>query len=293
MSSRRLSLLVGVVVLGSAVCLESPAFGQARTQQAPAAPGAAFKRADMDQRNLAGQASSPEEQQAWDKVSKEVDLKKRSQAAEDYLQRFPEGGFGAYAHEIIAVYARQKNDLPKFYEHGEKAVAGLPNSVALMVSLSSAYADDQKPDLAIRHGEAALKILPTMMPPLEMAPGTWPVRRDQYLSEAYYGVGTAYLFNAFNSSDAALMDKGIDYLKKSLELAPRDERTQFRLAFGYQLQGDMENAIQGYARTVVLGGANSKLARQYLEQAYTKVHGSTKDLDKLLDEQKKLVGDGN
>ncbi len=241
-------------------------------------------------RTPAGQASSQAEMQVWTRVSNETNLKRKSQAAEDYLKQYPEGGFAPWAHEIIAVNAHQNSDMDRFFEHAEKAVAGLPNEVSLMSSLSAAYAEKQQPDPAIRHGEAALAILPTMERPEEYLPETWPQRRDQFMADAHYGTGTAYLFKAFQEGGSSpLMAKATEHLQKAAELMPRDERIRFRLGFAWDLQGNLENAVVEYARSVALEGVNSLVARQYLEQAYQKLHGNRKDLDKLVAEQKKYL----
>ena len=261
-------------------------------QQAPATPGAVFKEMDMSQRQVQGQASTQKEQQAWQNVTNALDMKVKAKAAEDYLLDYPEGVFAPYCHEILAVYARQNNDLKSFYDHGEKAVAQLPDSVALLASLSAAYADEMKPAPAIEKGRRALELLPTMERPPEYLPETWPQRRRMMLCDAHYGLGTALLFQAFNSdNDPKLMAEAIENLVEATQSDPSDERSWFRLGFGYQLKGDIENAALGYARAASLNAPNSFTARQYLEQAYTALHGNTKGMDKFISDQKRYVDD--
>ncbi len=261
-------------------------------QQAPTPPGAVFKEMDMNQRQVLGQASTEKEHQAWQIVVNSLDPKAKARAAQEYLDAYPTGGFAPYAHEILAVDARQKNDLKAFFAHGEMATAQLTDSVALMASLSAAYADEMKPDQALEKGNRVLEILPTMERPPEYMEETWPQRRKLIMGDAHYGVGTALLFKAFNSdNDPKLMAEALDHLTKATELDPRDERSRFRLGFGYQLKGDLENAEIEYARAVSLNGANSFTARQYLEQAYNAVHGNTNGIDKFIDQQKRWIDD--
>jgi hypothetical protein len=259
-------------------------------QQTPTTPGAVFRDMDMSQRETLGQATTEKEHQVWQNVVGALDTKVKAKAAQDYLDAYPEGGFAAYAHEILAVYARQNNDLKGFFEHGEKAIAQLPDSVALLASLSAAYADDMKPEPALERGRRALELLPTMERPPEYMAETWPQRRKMMMGDAHYGVGTALLFKAFNSNkDPKLMAEALDNLVQATQLDLRDERSLFRLGFGYQLKGDLKDATLQYARACALNGPNSFTARQYLEQTYTAVNGSTKGLDKFIDEQKKFI----
>lgn len=237
-----------------------------------------------------GREPSPAEVQAWNRVNMEFDLKRKGRLAEDYLKQHPEGAFVPYAHEVIAVNALQSSKMDAFFEHAELAVAGLPNEVSLMSALSAAYAEKQEPGPALRHGEAALAILPTMERPAEYSEESWPQRRARFLGDSHYGVGTAYLFNAYQQgSGSPLMAKAMDHLRKAAELVPQDDRVRFRLGFGYQLNGDWENAALEYARVIALGGVNSLAARQYLEQSYQKVHGNTRGLDKFISEQKEYL----
>lgn len=237
-----------------------------------------------------GQMPTQAETQIWNRVANEPNLKRKTQAAEEYLKAYPQGGYAPYAHEIIAVAAHQENRMERFFEHAELAVAGLPSEVSLMSSLSAAYAEKQQPDPAIRHGEAALAILPTMERPEEYMAEVWPQRRDQFMADAHYGTGTAYLFKGFQEgSGSPLMTKAVDHLVKASELLPQDEKIRFRLGFAWQLSGNLENAVLEYARAVALDGVNSLMARQYLEQSYQELHGSRKDLDKLVADQKKYL----
>ena len=273
------------------ICVGSLPGVQAQ-QPGSTTPGAVFRDMDMSQRQVLGQATTEKEHQAWQSVLGALDTKVKAKAAEDYLAAFPQGGFAPYAHEILAVFARQNNDVKAFFDHGEKAIAQLPDSVALLASLSAAYADDMKPEPALQRGKRALELLPTMERPPEYMAETWPQRRKMMMGDAHYGVGTALLFQAFNSdNDPKLMADALDNLVQATQLDPRDERSRFRLGFGYQLKGDMKNATLEYARACALNGPNSFTARQYLEQTYASVNGNTKGLDKFIDEQKKYIDD--
>ncbi len=239
---------------------------------------------------VVSQGPSADETQVWQQVAGASDHRRRAQAAEAYLESYPEGSYAPYAHEIIAVTAHRDSNMDLFIRHAELAVAGLPDEVSLMSSLSVAYAERQEPDPAIRHGEAALAILPTMDRPQAYSAESWPNRRDQFMADAHYGTGTGYLFKAFQQgSGSPLMPKALDHLIKATELLPRDERNHFRLGFAWQINGELDKAVLEYARAAALEGANLALARRYLEQAYQSLHGNRRDLDKLVTEQKRYL----
>ena len=84
------------------------------------------------------------------------------------------------------------------------------------------------------------------------------------------------------------MTPAMQHLQEATRLDPVNQAAQFYLGFGYQLQNDLESAIPCYAKAAALEGSNTALAKQQLEQAYKKVHGDTKGVEKLISEQKKL-----
>lgn len=234
-------------------------------------------------------ASSDAERKAWNKVAGEEDLKKKAEAAEDYLKDFAAGVYAPYAHEIVAVYARQSNDLPKFFEHGELAVASLPESLMLEVGLAVAYAEQQKPEPALKHGERALTVLPTLVAAQGEEGTVTEEHRRAMLADANYAVGTAHLFRGFNAKDRMEIADALTFLEAAVAQSPKDERCQFRLAFGYMITRQSDKAVNGFARTVALEGPNVRMARQYLEQAYKAKNGSLDGLEALIIEQKTLL----
>lgn len=280
--------LLSIFTYVACAALALAAFGGSLAAQQ--APGAVFREMDMSQRTVLAEPTSEKEAQAWQKVNSSVDIKAKAKAAEDYLKAFPEGGFAPYCHEILAVVARQQKDTQSFFEHGEKAVAVLTDSVALLANLSAAYADAMEPKLALARGKSALEVLPTMECPPEYLPETWPERRALMMVEAHYGVGTAYLFEAYNAGgDANLMSSALEHLAQATQLDPRDERSRFRLGFAYHMSGDLENAALEYARAAALNGPNYLMARQYLEQVFASLHGNTSGVDGFVKEQEQVL----
>ena len=283
---KMLLLLILQLLVGSAVAY------QARQEPPPPQPGriGGVQRQDV----LAIEGASPSETDAWDKISRAEDVKKKGELALEYLKKYPQGVFVPYVHGILAMLYEEKNDTDRFIEHAELSLKSLPDEVNLLASLSVKYAEKQMPNEAIQYGEAALSILPTAQRPEAVSVERWEEIRVLLTSDAHYGVGTGYLFRAFNSpGNAQLMTTATDHLVKSVEKKPSGQAAQFRLGFAYDLQNQPEKAIPCYASAAALKGPNAGAARQYLENAYQKVHGNTKGVDKLISQEKKRLEAGS
>ncbi|HUV13682.1 MAG TPA: hypothetical protein VMY18_08555, partial [Acidobacteriota bacterium] len=206
-------------------------------------PGKA-KEMEMDRREVTQLPSTPLEQSMWQSIESNTSVKERAKGAEEYLRKYPEGAFAPFCHEILAVDAWQREKAKDFIEHGEEAVVVLVNSSALLSGLSAAYADLEPPNAepAIQHGERALQILKGEVTPEGNTVGLWTRKPDEMLVDAYYGIGTAQLFKAFNEQSSALMTSSLASLVKATEANPYDERSRFRLGFAYQVKGDLDSA---------------------------------------------------
>jgi tetratricopeptide (TPR) repeat protein len=259
--------------------------GQILAQQQPADSMGGQHRAKV----LAIEGASPTEMDAWEKINRTSEIEKKGELALNYLENYPEGAYVPYIHGILAMYYQDKKDEDRFIEHAELSLRSLPDEVNILAALCVTYAEKQQPDLAIKHGKVALAILPTAAAPEGMSTSRWEEIRTKLTADSNYGTGTGYLFKAYNLGGAAhLMTQAMQHLQEATRLDPVNQAAQFYLGFGYQLQNDLENAIPCYAKAVALGGSNTALAKQQLEQAYKKVHGDTKGVDKLISEQKKL-----
>src|SRR5690606_5952134 len=248
--------------------------------------GLGAQQPDQTRERVLGQPSSKEEMEAWGKVNQASAIEEKGRLAEDYLERFPNGGYAPYAHEILAFYYQSKDDMDQFFSHADQALAELPDEPVLLVNVSVAAAERQKADMAIERGERALQIIPTTQPPSQIGAAQWNEEKESLMSEAHYGVGTGYLLKAYNDREnRQLMESATTHLEQAVRLNPTDERAHFRLGFAYQIQQNLEQAVLSYARAAAIQGPNSAMARSYLEKAYEAVYGNTQGVDKLIQEQ--------
>ena len=238
---------------------------------------------------LAIEGASATEVDAWEKINRISDIKKKGEEALDYLKTYPQGAYLPYIHGILAMYYQDRKDDDRFLEHAELSVQSLPDEVNLLSALCVTYAEKQQPDPAIKHGRTALAILPTADGPPGMASQKWEEIRSTLTADCHYCTGTGYLFKAYNSMGAAhLMNPAMDHLQQATAMNPTNQAAQFYLGFGYELQQDLESAIPCYAKAAALEGSNTALAKQQLEKAYEQVHGNKKGVNDLISEQKKL-----
>ncbi|UCF36442.1 MAG: tetratricopeptide repeat protein [Acidobacteriota bacterium] len=237
-----------------------------------------------------GTPTSQADHHAWKQISETFDIKKKANLAEKYLKDFPEGGYRPYAHEFIAVAARQANDLDKFFLHAETALKELPDEVGLLVPLSVAMTEKQNPEPAIKHGERALELLPNTAAPEGYTEELWEKQRNLLIADCHYSVGTSYLLKAFNStSPGAEMKKAMDHLNLAVTMNPQDARSHFRLGFAYQMTKNLEGAVTEFARAAAIGDNLGQMAEVYLEKAYQSLHGNTDGLNDFVKEQAKLL----
>lgn len=234
-------------------------------------------------------AASEAERMAWNKIAREEELGKKAKAAEDYLKDYPDGAYAPYCHEILAVHALGENQISTFKQHAEEAVAKLPESVMLEVELAKVYAEEQDPEAAIRHAEHVLPVLMTLVASHEEEKEQLETRRRSMIADTNYALGTAYLLQGLNERSRPKITRAIGYLETAVKLNNLDERSHFRLAFGYQVTRQADKALAEYARAVALEGSNSAMARQYLEKAYQDKNGSLDGLDAFIEEQKNLM----
>ncbi|MGW8178977.1 MAG: tetratricopeptide repeat protein [bacterium] len=238
---------------------------------------------------LAIEGASATEMDAWTKINRMSDIESKGEEALKYLKNYPEGVYLPYIHGILAMYYQDKKDEDRFVEHAELAVQSLPDEVNLLTALCVTYAEKQQPDPAIKYGKTALAILPTAASPQGMSTARWEEIRAKLIADANFGTGTGYLFKAYNLGGADyLMTPAMQHLQEATRIDPVNQAAQFYLGFGYQLKEDFESAIPCYAKAAALKGSNTALAKQQLENAYKKVHGDTKGVDKLISEQKKI-----
>lgn len=263
-----LFLVVAVAVSAAALALQQqqPQQPQQPAQQPP--PG---QPAPKPPRVL-GQAQSQEEFDIWSRINAAVTPQEKAQLAEGFLEKFPESGLTAFAHQTAALAYQQMNNYDKFIHHSEKTLEELPDNPLILTSLAVAYAQkDGNADKAIEKADKGLMMLAALQRPPQVEQAQWEAQLDQLKSDAHYALGTAYL-EKFSKGDQSVSNpdllKAIENLEKAVSLDPRYDTAYYRLAFAYVKKNDAESALKYYARAIAVEGVVSSMARESLLKVY-------------------------
>ena len=227
---------------------------------------------------------------AWSSVQKAGSLERQAELAKDFLAQYPESEMVPRAHFILANHAYQANDYEGFVIHAEKNLEAFPANVALLVPLAMGYAERNESDKAIDRAQRALPALKTLKKPANLSEERWEANKRVYRADVHYSLGRAYLQKLSADSDASARDfnlrQSVTYLKKALEANPRHEYACYRLAFAYWQQKRFQESLELYARTVAHQGVASASARKELESKYPELHGDSKGLEQLIQDQR-------
>lgn len=249
---------------------------------APAAPDPAVLRVEAE-------AALLEEIEQTDSWEGKVRL------AGSFLQQFPDSGKAAFAHQLVAIDARNNNDDDRFFHHAEESLKGIPNNLALLIPLAMGYAEKGQAERAIELASNGIQVLDAVERPPQISPPEWEQRKRLLGAELRYALGRAYLEKAVGQAggdaqaDGKHLDQAVVFLQEAVQQNPAHDYATFRLAFARARQGHTHEALQWYARTVAIGGTASDAARPDLEALYRAVNKSAEGLEELIAEQKRIL----
>ena len=251
------------------------------TQQAPEEP-----------QRIIGQAGSPQEAAAFNAMRAETDLDLKIPQAQEFLQTFPDSGLTPLVHSELAKMHHQRAEVESFLKHGEAALKEIPAMADLLGTMSFYYAETKQPFKAAESATKALAILGTLEKPAQLTPSEWATQKFFLSGESHYALGRVQLGQAQRSNSTGPEDlslqEAVKHFQQTLEANPTQEYASFRLAETYERQGDIENALKMYARTVAIGGNIAAHAQQRLDQIYEEQTELTPRAD-VMAEQKQAI----
>jgi tetratricopeptide (TPR) repeat protein len=201
----RMALLLAASCLGCAA-----SFGQ--SSQPAQAPGQQPQQQQQQQQNPSNPPSAPltlqgapppvsAEEEAAYKVFHETttdDPAKKEQAAEDFLQKYPESRYRAEIYGWQVRFYFSKGQIDKMEEVGDKELALAPNDIQTLAILGSALPraiSANTPDPAKRlakaeqYSQKALDLVPTITKPDNMADDAFVKAKNMTAALAYSGLG--------------------------------------------------------------------------------------------------------
>ena len=265
---------------------QSPPAGQepVTSQETPQAPA--------EPQRVIGEAGSPEEAAAFNAMAAETNQDLKISKATEFLQTFPDSGLTPLVHMDLAEIYRQRVDVDNFLKHGEEALKEIPDMANLLATMSFYYAERKQPFKAAESATKALAILGTLERPMKLTPSKWVIQKFFLSGESHYALGRVQLGQAQRSNSRGPEDlplqEAVKHFQQSLEANPIHEFAAYRLAETYERQGDIDNGIKMYARTVAIAGNISTYGQQRLDQIYQERQGLTPKAE-VLAEQKQAI----
>lgn len=244
---------------------------------------------------VVGQPQTKEEFDAWSVIEKTEDFKEKAQLNLEFLQNHPESGLTPLAHQFLALAYQQENNYEKFVEHGEKAIAELPNSYVLLIELAVGYAERGNVEKSLDRGQQGLDMITVATKPDKLTAVEFVSKKGGLEADAHYALGLSNLHMSAKggATKAEHLETSRGHLVKATELDPNHERAYLRLGRVYLGQKDANNALDAYARAVAVEGMAQEIAQGTLEQLYTFVHKKKEGIDDTVAEAKDYLNQKN
>jgi tetratricopeptide (TPR) repeat protein len=264
---------------------QAPASGKAGQQPAPVAPA----------KPQIGQAGSPAEMEAFNKLRAEPDTTAKKRMIEEFLKTYPESGLTAYVHQEASYLGQQMNNFEVMIDHGEKSLAIIPENFTLMTILANAYVERNFVDKAEEKAEKAIDLVQSFAKPPAATEEQWTQGKSMLLSTNFSTLGYVHLRRAQGIPDPkekkAETERSIAPFKKALEHNKVDDISLWRLGLAHVFLNDYANAESNLAKAVAVNGVAASNARSTLEDIYKKQHKNSLDgLDKVVAKAKSELG---
>lgn len=218
---------------------------------------------------ILGTAQSEQEFDAYSAVITARESRALIQAAEQFVQRYPNSGLAAYVHQSATQAYYQLSDMAQVIRHGELALQDLPGNAVLLGSVSAAYLDQRQPEKAADRAAAALRAIAKMETPAGADRIAWRAQVNALDSAVHLTLGSALLemshYGSAASDTKRRLTEATASLTQALAKNPASSEASYRLAMVLDARGDSDNALRYYAWTVALGGAQAAPADTKLE----------------------------
>jgi tetratricopeptide (TPR) repeat protein len=217
-----------------------------------------------------GTAQSDQEFDAYRAVIAAREDRKVVEAAERFLQKYPDSGLAPYVHQSAVQAYYQIGDMAQVIQHGEAGLRDLHGNAVLLGLVSAAYLDQRQPAKAVERAKAALEAIRRMELPERADRASQRAQLNALDSAVHLTLGSALLELSLHgpaAADAKLgLAEAISSLQQALLENPASEDASYCLAKALDLKGDLDDALRYYAWTVALGGARAASADPKLKE---------------------------
>ena len=209
-----------LIVLCGSVALAGPQSGQqgsqpSQQQQQPSQqqpsqqqPGKDNKQpAPLSMDAASAPAASPEEEAAYKAVQAipESDTGKKIQAAEDFLQKYPQSRYRGVMYQSLVSGYFATQQVPKLLDVGDKEIAMNPNDAPVLAVVAQTIArtfNPKAPDAekqlqkAEEYSKRAIEVTPTLTKPENLTDDAFTNAKNDTLEMAHGGLGLVYVRKA-------------------------------------------------------------------------------------------------
>jgi tetratricopeptide (TPR) repeat protein len=210
-----------------------------------------------------------EEAMGFKTMENEPDPDRRLRMVDEFESRFPKSQFLSYVYLQAAKAYREKGDVNKLVEYGEKSLKQDPDNVfsLVMVALalpqprmlqSSPEEAAQRLSLAETYADQALKLIASLPARPNESPGQLQKQKGALASDAHAALGMVYM-----GRDES--QKAIEELKTAVSLTQTpNPQLYFRLGEVYENEGKKNEAFEAFTKASELG--RGTVLQQYADQ---------------------------
>lgn len=267
----RIALLLVASLVGS-----TATFGQAKPAQPPQQPAPAAAPAAPQVTPLTLDSTPPpvnaEEDAAIKgfREAKNEDTEKKDQAAEAFLQKYPQSRYRpeVYSWQVKAYFS--KGQIEKMEAAAEKELELTPNDPQTLAIVGSSLpramnASTPEPQKRLAKAEQycqkSLDLLPTLPKPENITDEVFTKAKNQTAALAYSGLGVV-AFRRGKFGDA------IPDFEQSVKLDPQpDPVNYYLLGFSNQKASHFDDAVAAYTKCAAIPGGMQSTCAQSIEEA--------------------------
>ena len=229
---------------------------------------------------IADEISDKAEDNAFLNLYHQVSAKEKLQAAQAFVQKFPQSAFLAQAFEVEARSSFDEGDYAAGLEYARQSLALLPENPLLLVAVADVQAQQSQDDAAIASARDALEYFDRFARPRSVPENDWPGLKRRQQASAHFVTGRAQLHKGLLQASPELrrtqLAQSVISLKQAHSLNPADDETTYLLGVAYLSAGEPKQASGQFADVYERGGVYASRALAALQQIYRSIPPGSK-----------------
>jgi tetratricopeptide (TPR) repeat protein len=195
-------LLCGAASAGAQSGQQGGQSQPAQQQQQPPAQADKDKQPNPPPLSMDNVPASPEEEAASKAVQQATDPNKKTQLAEEFLQKYPQSRYRPMMYQALVSGYFTTQQVPKMLDAGEKEIEMNPNDAPVLAVMAQTLArtyNSKAPDAAKQLDKAelysrrAIEVTPTLPKPENLTDEAFNNAKNDTLVMAHSGLGLVYI----------------------------------------------------------------------------------------------------